>query len=484
MNIKYVGITALVLAAVMSAGICPSVTAADSLPGCGRVCATEDCGCSSRRVLGGGIFPKSDKRSRDISVYGDSGPLSLGDCYAMSLKQSEVIAMNADAIKIADARFLQALSIMLPHFSFLSNDLQEETPPPPVTSSSTTTSEFETLEPARRSDRRFNVKQTLFNGFKAFAAIKGSKYDKNQRIEEKIRAEQLLLVDVANAFYLLIEKREDVRALRKIEAALTDRNKELRSRERLGRSRPSEIVNAKAQLYSVQSSIEVVRNQAVLARQLLEFLIGAPVTDIVDSYEIPATLQAESYYVAKSECRPDVLAAKYAALVSKQEYRMIDSDFLPTVNLEADGYTQRTGFYKGVDWDVMLRVDVPIFDGGYTLGRSKEYQLKADQMELEFKRKRRRAPFDIKDAYASLSTALAVQESLRKAYTTAKLNYYLQKKDYLRSLVNNLDVLASIQTLQDAQRNYIHALYEAKRLYWQLKVAIGEGMEETLYDSI
>jgi outer membrane protein len=372
---------------------------------------------------------------------------------------------------------------MVPHFSFISNDNQEEQGPPPITSSSSTTSVFESQEPTKSSDRRFKATQTLFNGFKAFAAIKGSKYEKNQRIDEKVRAEQLLLVDVANAFYLLIEKQEDVRALRRIETALSDRITELRAREKLGRSRPSEVVNAKAQFYAVQSSIEVVKNQATLARQLLEFLVGQPVRDIADVYDIPDTLQPEGYYVAKSECRPDVQAARYASLVARQEYRMVDSDFLPTVDFEADYYTQRTGFNKGVDWDIALKVNVPIFDGGYTVGRSKEYQLKADQKDLEYRRARRKAPYDIKDAYASLTTALAVHESLRKAYTTAKLNYHLQRKDYERSLVNNLEVLASIQTLQDAQRNYIHALYEAKRLYWQLRVSVGEGMTETLSDT-
>ena len=74
-------------------------------------------------------------------------------------------------------------------------------------------------------------------------------------------------------------------------------------------------------------------------------------------------------------------------------------------------------------------------------------------------------------------------DALRKAHATAKLNYYLQKKDYERSLVNNLDVLASIQTLQDAERNYIHALYEAKRQYWRLRVAVGQSGTESLNDT-
>ena len=78
---------------------------------------------------------------------------------------------------------------------------------------------------------------------------------------------------------------------------------------------------------------------------------------------------------------------------------------------------------------------------------------------------------------------MAVQDALKKEFTTAKLNYYLQRKDYERSLVNNLDVLAAIQTLQNAQRNFIHALYEAKREYWQLRVAVGQSMTETLNDT-
>lgn len=465
--------------AMLCTGIAPSTGISEGLPGCGKISRGESCSC------GAGLKIPAEMR-RAVSASQQpllSKPLSLADCYALALKQSEIIAINADMIKIADARFLQALSIMLPHVSFISVDMQEEAAPPPAVSSASTSAEFQSQEPTRSSERRFNVRQTLFNGFKAFAAIKGSKFEKNQRIDEKIRAEQLLLVDVANAFYLLIEERDDIKALERIQYALVSRVKELHGRMELGKSRPSEMVNAKAQLYTVEATLRVVRNQEVLARQLLEFLIGQEVHNIIDAYEVPDILMPEECYVAKSDLRPDVLAAKYAALLSKQESKMVDSDFLPVASLEANGYTQRTGFNKGVDWDVTLRVDVPIFDGAQTLGRSKEFALKADQSDLEFRRIRRKAPYDIRDAYTRLETAIDVQESLRKAYTVGKLNYHLQRRDYGRSLVNNLDVLTSIQTLQDAQRNYIHALYEAKRLYWQLRVSVGEGMKETLSDT-
>lgn len=407
----------------------------------------------------------------------DVVPLTLADCYRLALKQSETIAIDAEFIKITEAHFLQALSIVLPNVSFISSDIQQG-------SAGVTADVGSAISSKKDSQRQFNVTQTLFNGFKAFAAIKGVKFERNQRINEKIRAEQLLLVDVANAFYLLNEKREDLKALQKIRLALRNRITELRKRESLGRSRPSEVVNAKAQLYSVEAEIELGKSQEILARELLEFLVGGAVYSITDTLDVHTSLEPESYYVLKADARPDVKSTKFAWELAKKQIQIVNSDFLPNASLDANYYTQRTSLSKGVDWDATLTINVPIFDGGLTIGRSNEAISTARQQELTYRRTRRQAPYDIRSAYISLKTALTVYRSLEKEYKTAKLNYHLQKKDYEFSLVNNLDVLAAIQTLQNSQRDFIHALYEAKRRYWALKVAVGESIMENFNDII
>lgn len=399
--------------------------------------------------------------------------LTLSDCYQLALVQSERIAIDADQIKIAEARFLTALGTITPHVSFLSQDYQEKK----------LTYDDLGLQTPKLSQRQFNVTQTLFDGFKAIAAVRESRYQRTQYTYEKTRAEQLLLLDVANAFYLLIEKREDIKALEKTRAALDERVKELIGRARLGKSRPSEIVYAKAQLYSVEASIEDAQNQEVVVRQLLEFFIGWPVGELADTYEFPAKMQDEDYYVVKAPGRPDVVATQYAWHAARENIRVVDSEFLPNVEVAANSYTQRTAVDKGVDWDVTLAVSVPIFEGTDVLGRSKEANLQADQSWQEFHLTRRQAPYYIKEAYATLTTAMSVRNALRKAYTTARYNYHLQKRDYVRRLVNNLDVLTAIQTLDDSERSYIHALYEAKRQYWDLRIAVGQSGTESLNDT-
>lgn len=412
-------------------------------------------------------------------------PMSLADCYAHSLVQSELIAVDAWRIVETEGRFLQALAIALPHISFISVDSQHAPDKnqiiAPVSGAAITTTQ---LNPNRDSVRRFNMTQTLFNGFKAFAAMKGAKLEKSQRLAEKLRAEQLLLVDVANAFYLVVEKREDLKTLERIRSAYVSRIKELKDREQLGRSRPSEVVNAKTSLYSVMAEIEVAANQELVARQILEFLTGVPVGELTDSDIVPNKLDPASYYLNRSLSRPDVVAARDAWGVSKRQLEIVQSDFLPEATFEGNYYTERTDVNKGINWDIMLKVTVPIFEGTDTLGREKEARAQMKESELLYRRSLRSAPQDVSDAYASLNTAIAIQQTLKKAYSTAKLNYYLQRRDYSLSLVSNLDVLDSIRTLHDSERNYIHSIYEAKRLYWQLLVACGETLSEHIDDTL
>ena len=429
---------------------------------------------------GGYISPKAPQA---FQLTPKPLPLTLADCYRLSLKQSELIAVDYQKIVETEGRLLQALAIGLPNVSFVSTDTQEEPQKGGATSTSGTLTST-SLNPSKDSVRYFHLRQTLFSGFKAFAAMKGAKYEKDQKINERVRAEQLLLVDVANSFFLLEERREDIKALEGIRNTLSSRIKELNERERLGRSRQSEVVKAKTDLYSVDAELELARSQEITARQVLEFLTGVPVGELLCSETCePADVKSESYYLAKSLSRSDVIAAMKEWQYYNKRRQVIDSDFLPEVSFEGNWYTQRTTVSKGVDWDVMLKVDVPIFEGTETLGRSKEARAQEREKELLYQRARRSAPQDVRDAYVKYVAAVSVQKAIRKAFSTAKLNYHLQKRDYELSLVSNLDVLDSIKTLHDSERAYIRSLYETKRLYWQLQVACGETLLDTIYDT-
>ncbi|MEK6816421.1 MAG: TolC family protein, partial [Nanoarchaeota archaeon] len=318
------------------------------------------------------------------------------------------------------------------------------------------------------------VKQLLFQGFKEFAAMKGGSSERDQRTNEVIRAKQLLFTDVSNAFYLLMEVRGDLKSLHTIEHALKDRLKELNEREKLGRSRKSEVVNTEAQLFGVVADIEFVKSQEILIRQLLEFLVGSPVSQIVDNEPVPPFMRPESDYTSKAAVRPDVVAAKKAWDVYRNGVIVARSGFFPSVSLESNYYAKRTISPTNTEWDAKLNITVPIFQGTETFGVVKSAVSQARQAELTASRTLRLAVQDIRDSYVRFESVLLIYNALKRALSAAEMNYALQKEDYKFNLVNNIDVLDAIQKWQTSKRNYIHSLYEAKRSYWQLLVACGE----------
>ena len=397
------------------------------------------------------------------AVAEEMSPLTLDECVTLALKRSETIAIQQEIIKQTEGRFLQALSGVLPRAAFEASEKRQD---------ANGGSAFTLREVP---ERKFVLTQPLFSGFKEFAAMAGSRAERRERALEKTRAEQLLFVDVSDAFYLLREQREDVAALERLRAALMGRIDELEERRRLGRSRQSEVVSVEAQLRRIEAEMERVRNQETAARQLLEFLTGLPRVDgIIDPEPGLPPLATEETYLARVNARPDVRAAEEAWRVSKAGIGVARAAFWPTLDLENNYYAKRAGTAKDIDWDVLLTLDVPLFQGGKALGAAREASSLARQAKLRSEETTRKATLEIRNAYATIRGAIDRHLALQRALTAAEENYRLELEDYRLSLVNTLEVLQALEALQDARRDVIHTMYDAKRRYGQLLAATGE----------
>ncbi len=389
-----------------------------------------------------------------------AGPLTLETCYALALRQSELIAVDAERIKQAEARFTQALGTALPQVSFSRTETRQQA---------------SAAVPAdtRYYEQKFTFRQSLFSGFKEFAGMAGSRLEKQQFESEKRRAEQLLFTDVSDAFYLLLEVRRDIQTLETIRSALNERVADLKERENLGKSRTSEVVSTQTQLYSIEDEMEAGKSQERVARQLLEFLVGRPVDQVAEG-DPDAPLGPEPEYLSRACAREDVRAADFARQTDLKRLTVARSGYYPTLDLQGDYFTHRFSNPQDSDWDALLVLNVPLFNGTVTLGQVREAAAVARQSDLLFRRAERAARQDIHDAYVNAQSAFARVKVLEKALKSAELNYELQTKDYKMSVVNNLDVLNAIQGLEDIRRKYNHIVYESRRLYWQLRVAAGE----------
>ena len=397
------------------------------------------------------------------SVFAQTKTLSLSECYQLALQRSETVAIQQELIKEAEARFGESLSGILPSAVFSSSDERQN-------------GGGQTNFTLRKiPERKFVFHQPLFSGFKEFAALAASRAERRQRIQETLRAQQLLLSDVADAFYLFWGYQEEIQSVETIRSALVQRVDELNKRQTLGRSRLSEVASAESRLSRADADTESVRSSAEVARQLLEFLIGEPVEDLTDDQAFPEP-GLEENYLAKVDSRPDVQAAQEAMAVARKQVTIARAGFWPTVGLDGDYYTKRVGNAANVTWDATLQIDVPIFDGGEAWSQVNQAKAQLKEAELRLSQVQRTAVLEIRNAYTQFQRAQRRNAALEKTWQAADKNYQLQMQDYRSNLVNNLDVLQALEDLSTAQQDFIIAKYAAKRFYWSLKVAVGESL--------
>jgi outer membrane protein len=395
----------------------------------------------------------------------ESPPLTFKECYYMALARSETLQMHDEEIVQAKAKYQRALSGILPRLSFKATEFRQDA------------SGSETFTLRSRPSKYFTLSQPLFKGFKEFSAMAAMRAEEMQRRLERQRAEEALYLEVAEAFFAMQRHEEERAILQESEDLARERLEELQEREALGKSRPSETASASAYLKSVQADRAAAEGRLEAARQMLGFLIGrgdAWRVAEADAAPVASEIKSLEAYLGRVEARADVQAAQEAVRVAEQEVRVAGADRWPSVTADANYYTQREGFYEPIDWDVTLTMSVPIFQGGQTVGAVREARSLARQVSLLSAQTRRDAERDVRTAYAEAAASRASWTAFEEAVAAAEEDARLQREDYRLGLVNHLDILASLDRLQQARLNLAEARANALTQEARLAVSVGE----------
>ena len=416
-------------------------------------------------------IPMAEKASSERILI---SPLSLETCFKLALKRSEVIAIRKEEIEVTEAQFLKALSEALGDADFVVTGFHQDAPSPTGSESGVSS----TFNAKHRRERKFVLKQPLFQGFKSLGALMGAGSLKKQREDEKIRAEQLLFLDVSRAFYDLLRLKKDVEIIARMRDLYKERIEELSEREKIGRSRPSEIATATARMKLLEADLAKSRGAFVITQRILEFLTGIEMdpSQIVEEDLENKDAHELTDYLKIVKLRPDVEASKQALKTARNGVVVAQSALWPELSLENNQYMKREGFQSGVNWDLLLKLNVPLFRGGETLGKIKEAVSSWKKAKLSYSLKEREAEFEIKEAYQGWVTSRERFEALHEALKASEENFQFQKDEYTRNLVSNLDVLEALESLHQTSRQTNEAHYELKQNYWRLKVATGEAL--------
>lgn len=406
------------------------------------------------------------------------GGLTLQNCYELAVLRSETIGIKDADIKVAQARYWQAVGAVLPHIHFIAGEtLQNSGSSSDRSSTSSTGSGTSSSFGGNNTDQyaaRINVKQPIFSGFRDQAIASAGKANIAAGKYSKHRQLQLLYLDVSDVFYQILAYQDDLKTLLDIQKTLQNRIDELSKRVNIGRSRPGELIAARTDYAQSLVTIEQVKGLLGASKELLSFLIEVPSSsiEVTDNHPLP-TAEALVDYLQKSGDRPDVLAAVESSLSERKQLSAAKSEHWPTISAEGNYYVQQIPDTSR-QWNVSLTFDLPIFEGGAIEARVNEHKALVRASELNLELLRRTADKDVKTAYNNFIASIAQNVRVEEALKLSEENYRIQTEDYRKGIVSNLDVLDALRRLYDLRRQHLSTSSDVRLNLIRLHVAAGD----------
>jgi outer membrane protein len=424
-------------------------------------------------ILAISATPMSEaQESVTMAINPEDSPLSLEECYRLALIQSETVAIQKEAIARATAQVFSAASQGLGNVDFIINRTSQDSQKSNIGGSTIGNA----IGDPNMQESKFTISQPLFQGFKAIGALTGAGSYRREQTEAWIRAKELLYSDVARAFYNVLRYEKEIEINQGIHELLGKRIKELEERERIGRSRTSEVLMAKTSLKILEADLAGAQGALATVRYLLEFLTGTELSERKLEEETFEEVSSQTLmeHLKRAAVRSDVKSSEQAVKTAWRGILVAQSGFWPTISLDHNHYTRREGVLANLDWDTLFRFDVPLFSGGETIGQVKDAVSILKQKKLTFSLAKRQAELDIKQSYQIWLSSKETNGLLKEAVRNAEQNYEIQSEEYTRSLVSNLDVLAALESLQNTRQRQNLVYYVMKQDEAAFRVAIGE----------
>jgi outer membrane protein len=387
--------------------------------------------------------------------------LTLDDYFAHALARSEVVATQSELILQAEERYRQAGAALRPTIDGVASYTWLDT------------GARDTLaNPTSQPHARLTATQPLFRGFREFATLRQTQALVGAQGEDYRQARTQLFRDVAQNFYNVLAFEQDLRNLDEQVNQNLNREKELRDRVRIGRSRTGEVLTVQTRISTLRAEIEQINAQLSVARDVFAFLSGLPsTTPLRDAEALPTGIESLENYLARLPSRPDVKAAQQRLTAAQENITVARGAHLPSVDLNANRYLERRGNLEDVDWDVQVALTVPLYAGGSLQSQVREAVSQSTQAELDTSRVQRLADQEIRSLYQTVLLDHKQLAALEAAAEAARKNYEAQQRDYRFGLVTNLDVLQALTSYQENLRALDRARYTAKLDYLRLEAA-------------
>ncbi len=391
--------------------------------------------------------------------------VSLDQAFAHAIHHSESVLIKAAEVRALRQQRRQKIGGLLPTLSF-------ET-------------DFDYASERRDSGGSFGggidswqrqaqlvLNQPLFKGGREYVTLKKSKQEiERSQYDYQVTRNQLYL-EIAQAFYEVLQYQRDLQVLRKTQHLLQNRIKELTKRAKIGRSRDSAVMSSRTRLHQIKAEAALKQALSKGARRDFVYLTNLPEsTPLKDNKAIDT--KSLSALLTDAGQHPEIARASKQVEIGEADKKIALLAHLPTLDLEGRYLLLKPQGFRPSEWSLNVNLTFPLFEGGRTHAAFKESAIRVEQERLDLRQVRKQIDLRIRRYYQLYRGVQQQVKQLKTAAHYAYKSYELEQADYEKSLVSNLDVLDSLEKYLELKQALNQAEFDQKIAYFQLNIAAG-----------
>lgn len=407
--------------------------------------------------------------------------------FAGDLQQIIALAHNQDATyqsaihKFSSDKenYTQALSRFMPTISYKYSDLD-------TTQKINKSANF--LSPLGKDDfetkdHGLTINQPLFD-MEIWSRFQLSKSTVNRAESELLTAGQDLLLRSSEAYFLVLEREDQLDTIRDEKTALNKHFTMAQQKKRAGLGRRVDVDTAEARY------LEAVAKEIELESRLLDshYALAEITGSVMDNlnrlsekvdYQLPKPADVKWWVDKAKTLNPAIIAKEQALKEAKHEVSARKTKHYPTVNLtytNGNLDTQESIFSDASDIDsqrLELRLDIPLFQGFYVKSRVQQALSDSYRSEDELRQLQRQVERNVRDAYQRINASIMQIKALTRSVEAQKRMLDLKTKGYNAGRYTLLEVLDAQKDFASQQQGRTKARYDYVLNILRLKAAAG-----------
>jgi outer membrane protein len=332
--------------------------------------------------------------------------------------------------------------------------------------------------------------QPLFN-FASWVSLQRAKATVKGADMKLEAARQDLMVRAARSYLGVLASSDNLEFLGVEEAAVNRYHELVSGRFTSGLASRTDFLDAKARLADVRARKIAAQSTLDDSLQGIKEIVGQNVAKIAplrDELPLlsPDPDNADTWIDAAVKQNPSLEMQRQAVEEARQEVSRQQAGHYPYLNLEANydrTKTEGTLFGGGSEVETasaLVRLSVPIYEGGIVNSRTREARSLYQAAIQEEERQTRAAKKETRAAFLGVVSSIDRVKALREAVEAQKLVLEAKREGYRSGLYTILAVLDAERDLYRARRDYAVARYDYIMNSLRLKKSVGTLTEADL----